>query len=178
MNTQKPYLFIMVGLAGSGKSYIADIIQDELGAVVLDSDEVRAIQYDDPKHPDQNTAAHHRTVFRTMDYFCRKCFDKGISVVYDANNNQKVVRDKLIEVAEACDAIPIIVWMKTDPKVSRYRATNRQDGIRSWKMPDQYYDGHAAKFDDPTGENNLVILDGTESRPQLLVKLNKRLHEL
>lgn len=74
---KRPVCYVMVGVAGSGKSYLAESI----GAPIVSSDAIRKELYGD-----ENDQSHNNEVFNEVHGRIRRYLLNGESCVYDATN--------------------------------------------------------------------------------------------
>ncbi len=117
----KPLLVMTLGLPGSGKSFFARQFAEKTGSVHIRSDEIRQRMFAEPKY----TKSENEAVFGFMDFMADAFLEKGISVVYDANNNRRQYRQNKLQLAKKHDANSIIVWLQTDENTAASRASNR-----------------------------------------------------
>ena len=87
-----PKFFMMVGIAGSGKSTVASKIAASLdGCLVLSSDAIRGELYSD-----ETVQGDARRVFQLMEERTMEALKEGRSVIYDATNILAWRRQKLL----------------------------------------------------------------------------------
>lgn len=161
MNTKKPLLIFTTGVAGSGKTYFSTHLAKKLPAIWIDSDVVRAVQYDNPHDDAQNTALHHRTVFRSMDYFAKQALEYGANVIYDACTNQENVRQVMRDLATSSGALAVLLVIKTPVALAKTRAYNREETVSSWRMPPEHHDKHVTYYEEVKDTTNMIMIDGT-----------------
>lgn len=85
-------LYIMVGIPGSGKSYIANILAKEANGIVVSRDEVR-FKY---LKNDEKYFRHEKKVFREYVDIIQKYLDEGGIVIADATHLNAPSRIKLL----------------------------------------------------------------------------------
>lgn len=175
----KPYLFIMTGIAGAGKSHVAQMIASETGAIWISSDGVRSTMFPENTHDHKNmTAEKNSTVFNLMDYFSIQAFQSGVNVVYDAANNTETVRKKVRDFASINGAIPVAVLVDTEVSIARDRATTRQAGLHAWTMPVERHNYNVKMFEEVADKENLIIINGTISKDEQKKSLNLQMNAL
>lgn len=81
MSSKKPYLVIMVGLPGSGKSTYAKEISNEIDAIICSSDEIRKELCNDENSQEKNDE-----VFKLLHKRIKDNLKNGKNVIYDATN--------------------------------------------------------------------------------------------
>lgn len=102
-------LYVMMGMPGSGKSYLAETLEDH-GAVVISSDRIREELYGDA-----GVQSDPRAVFGLAHKRLRKslCDDSVAVTVFDATNLKKKDRLEAKKIAEECGAKPVLVMFTT-----------------------------------------------------------------
>lgn len=86
-------LYIMVGLPGSGKSYIANILAKETNGTVVSRDEIRFKYLKDG----EDYFKHEKKVFREYVNTIQSHLDKNETVIADATHIDVFSRRKLLE---------------------------------------------------------------------------------
>lgn len=87
MNT----LYMMVGIAGSGKSTFANDMATDIGAVVVSTDEIRGLLYGD-----ESIQGDGSKVFAIAKDFIRFYLSLGYSVIFDATNVKASYRKEFL----------------------------------------------------------------------------------
>ena len=117
-------LIVMVGVPGSGKSFLARALAERLGAELVQTDAVRKELFRRPRY----TAAETRAVYAT----CHRRLGRGLSadrcVVFDATNLQERARTALGRVAEQRGAGLVLVVAYATEAVIRARLAARARG--------------------------------------------------
>lgn len=165
---KKPLLIMFIGFPGSGKTYFATHLSTKLKAVTLNSDALRVAMFgsleriEEIRQSDQSRL--YADVFNAMDYAARKALEAGHSVVYDAQQTKRVNRQGLEKLAHDVGATPVLVWMKTDPKVAIQRGVTREARADSHQYaPDKMnmlVERFARVTDMPVESENLIVIDG------------------
>lgn len=88
---KKPTLTMLVGLPGSGKTYYAKQLQEETGAMLISSDEMRVILLGD-----ENDQQHQNELFDVIYKSIENCLLCNNDVIYDATNIAKKYRVGLL----------------------------------------------------------------------------------
>ena len=123
--------YMLVGIAGSGKSTIAAQLAAKTDAIVVSSDAIRAELYGDEAI--QGSAV---TVFRIMKDRTHANLAAGRSVIYDATNVQAWRRQELLsqlpeEVKKVC------VWVDTPTKRALRNNLHRDRHVPDWVIRQQ-----------------------------------------
>ena len=98
-------LIIMVGVPGSGKSYLGRILSAALGAELIQTDAVRKELYPQPEYTPAEAAAVYQTCHRRI----REALEAGKLVVFDGTNLREKRRRALYRLAERAKAPWLIV---------------------------------------------------------------------
>lgn len=127
---KKPLLVMFIGIPGSGKTYFATRLAEKIDAVRLNSDamrislfgsldKIKEMYYSDDRYQLNDYT------FRSMKYATTQILKTKKSVVYEAIQRTSSDRKEMEDIALECGAIPILVWMKTDPEVALKRGVAR-----------------------------------------------------
>ncbi len=168
----KKYLFLMLGIPGSGKSYFAENLARRIEAVHLNSDAMRMAIFksrdetDRIYHSDERVTLNTYT-FGALNYATTSALESGSSVLYDANDNTKQERLDTIEAIQGDDVIPVVIWVKTPLDEAVKRAQERRESDTQRQLSEEHARTYVAKIADeieePDGGENLVTIDGTIS---------------
>lgn len=117
-----PVMYVLVGLPGHGKSFVADVISEKTGATHLNVDEIRhEITDGDPQYSQEESS-------RTYDTFIergKELYENGESVVLDGTFNIASGRDRVKDIA-GDDAL--FIQVDCDESTAKERLANR-DGL-------------------------------------------------
>ena len=97
---QQPLLVAMCGLPGTGKSYFAAKLTEQVPFLILETDRLRKVLIEHPKY----TPGEHRRVFRSCYQLIQYYLINGYSVLFDATNLNEEFRTYLYDLAEATTA--------------------------------------------------------------------------
>lgn len=180
----KPLLVILVGIPGSGKSYFAKQLAPELGAVRLNGDSMKAAiygSYEIIRAKNLIKEANQRG-FAAIDYATEEVLRAGHSVVYDANNNKRVIRDKHRALAARQDAVAVVAWIRVPEAVAKERATTREKTTDQPMFDAALFDDvmkrQSANFDTPGADENCIEIDGTLPFKEQLAQFKDAIAEL
>jgi predicted kinase len=153
----KPTLICLYGFPGSGKSYVARNLTDEIQLAHISSDRIRSELFQNPRYdPQENSIVTH-----LMDYMGEEFLSSGVSVVYDTNALRAAQRRKLRELARRHRAEMLLIWIQIDVD----SAFNRTQDRDRRTMDDKYaepqtrstFDRQIAGMQNPQGEDYVVI---------------------
>ncbi len=108
---EQPLLVAMCGLPGTGKSYFAAKLTEQVPFLILETDRLRKVLVEHPKY----TTAEHRRVFRSCYQLIEYYIANGYSVLFDATNLNEEFRTYLYDISESTGA-PLAVVHVTAPK--------------------------------------------------------------
>lgn len=117
------YLFVMVGIPGSGKTTTAKEIISLTNAAHISSDDIRVELFNDVNH-----LLDDGIVFDTMKKRTKECLKNGKSVVYDATNISNKKRMALLQEVKNIDCKKICVYMAT-PIEQCIKNNNNRDRV-------------------------------------------------
>lgn len=116
-----PFLIIMSGLPGTGKSYLSRKIADRLPCVVLTSDTLRKVIFPVPAYdPDEN-----QRLFTAVPILVEDLLSRNIPVLLDATNLVEYHREQLYHIADKLRLKLIIIQTEAPAEVVRERLNAR-----------------------------------------------------
>ena len=118
----KPALVIVGGVPGAGKSTVAELIADRLGAERLRSDEIRKELFDRPTYAEGET----ETVYETLRDRAADRLAEGQSVVLDATFADRTHRRAVTELGTGEEATVRIVRVFCEQSVLEERIARRE----------------------------------------------------
>ena len=96
----KPLLILLYGYSGSGKTYFARQLSEQLQAAHMHADRVRGELFENPRYDKEENDV----VAQLMDYMTGEFLSAGLSVIYDVNAMRVGQRRVLREMARKCHA--------------------------------------------------------------------------
>lgn len=117
-----PFLIVVSGLPGTGKSYFCRQLAQRLTAVILESDSLRKVLFRSPSY----SAAESKRLFRAGHLLVEKLLGQGIPLILDATNLTEHYREHLYSVAERLGAKLILVRVEAPPELVYERLKERQ----------------------------------------------------
>lgn len=177
----------MLGVPGSGKSYFAENLARELGAIHLNSDAMRMAIFTSREvtnriyHSDDRATLNTYT-FGAMNYATQSALKGGTSVVYDANNNTKQERIDTTGVMQSDNLQTVVVWVQTPQEVAVKRAQKRRESETQRKLSSEEAEAYiakiAAEIEAPDTNEKLITVDGTTSFDQQYESFKKHIAEI
>ena len=119
---KQPLLVAMCGLPGTGKSYFAARLTEQVPFLILETDRLRKVLVEHPKY----TTGEHRRVFRSCYQLIQYYLINGYSVLFDATNLNEEFRSYLYDIAEATHAPLAVVHATASESTVRRRLKQRK----------------------------------------------------
>lgn len=130
----RPSLFIMQGVSGSGKSYYANQVHQQTGAIIVSSDRERKRLFG--INPQTRVDAAEKTklysqkmnsdTYQRLYDACQAALQAGLSVVADATFLKATHRLRFLEMADRFHAPKLIIAIQPDPKQAEQLIYQRQ----------------------------------------------------
>ena len=105
-----PFLLVLTGLPGTGKSYFSKRLQRRLPLLVLESDRLRKVLAPSPKYTPGESAR----LFSACHMLIEEFLGQGRQILFDATNLTEKFRQPLRNIAARCGA-PFLVVRCTAP---------------------------------------------------------------
>lgn len=175
---EKPFLILMYGFPGSGKTYFSRQFCEEVQAAHLEEDRIRSELFEKPRFTKQENFA----LSRIMQYMTGEFLTAGISVAYDMNAMRTRQRRALRDIAHKHHAEVLILWFQLDADTAFLRNHKRDRR----HLDDRYAAGYdvsqfkeiAAYMQHPTASEEFVVISGkygyTSQRSSVIKKLSDK----
>lgn len=174
----KPYLFLMMGMPGSGKSFVAEWLSPKLHAVHLRSDDMRLAMFGEPRLELHRNPAYRKQLYGAMDYAARQPLAAGHSVIYDANLNWRRSRARLRRMAEQYNATAVIIFLEMDTETAHQRVIERANHGGHPNFELSYVERMANNIEPPTADEPTITLDGKATDSEQQASFTKQLKSL
>lgn len=169
-------LFTTIGGPGSGKSHFTKLLAEQMHFMRLNNDALRGALFDEPTAPENMN--NYKVIYGAMDYAARSGLRAGVSVIYDANVNQRALREKNIRIASDENADAIVLWVKTPYEVCVNRVTNREVTDEQFRRSEQTVKKHFDLLEEPDDKERVIIVDGTMAADEQLRQFHEQLSVL
>lgn len=127
-----PYLVILSGLPGTGKSYFANCLKGRLSFLTVGSDRMRKTLVPEPKYK----RSEHIRVFAACHRLIEELLGEGYRVIFDATNLTEGFRRPVYELSARAGSPCCVVGFTAPDTLVRERLRRRSDG----QFPDDYSD--------------------------------------
>lgn len=173
----KPTLFLVYGYPGSGKSFLARQLCEEINAAHVQGDRIRAELFEHPRYDrEENNIISH-----LVDYMTGEFLSAGISVVYDVNAMRLTQRRELRELARRHKANVVMLWIQIDPESAFARAHKRDhrkaDDRYSEPMDRTTFENVAGHMQNPTQTEEYVVISGKHTFHTQKASVLKKLYD-
>lgn len=137
----KPFLLMLYGFPGAGKTYFARQLSEKMQLAHVQADRIRAELFETPRYDKEENDV----ILQLMNYMTGEFLSAGLSVVYDVNMMRASQRRALRDMARKAGAQPLLVWLQIDTDTAFTRGQKRDRR----RVDDKY----AAQLDKPTFDN-------------------------
>lgn len=174
----KPFLLLLYGFPGSGKTYVARQLSEKMQAAHVQADRIRAELFEQPRYDKEENAV----IGQLMDYMTGEFLNAGISVIYDANAMRAAQRHALREMARKAHAQPLLVWLQIDTESAYVRGTKRDrrraDDKYAAQLNRSMFDTIVGHMQNPTNAEDYVVISGKHSFNTQYSAIAKKMREL
>jgi predicted kinase len=160
----KPFLLMLYGFPGSGKTYVARQLSENIQAAHLQADRIRSELFEEPRYDKQENDV----VTQLMDYMAGEFLAAGVSVIYDTNAMRASQRLALRDLARRTHALYTVIWLQIDSD-SAFNRSLKRDRRRA-------DDKYAAQWDRPTFDNIVRHMQNPSVSEDYVVVSGKHLY--
>jgi predicted kinase len=174
----QPTLFLLYGFPGSGKTYFARQLCEELKAAHVQGDRIRFELFDEPRFDRQEN----EIVNHLMQYMTEEFLSAGVSVVYDINAARTGQRRALRDLARKNKSQPVIIWFQMDAESAFSRVVKRDRR----KVDDKYampldrttFDTLIGAMQNPTLTEDYAVISGKHTFATQRNAMIKKLYDM
>lgn len=128
----RPFLVVLSGLPGTGKSHFARELGKLLPLLILESDRLRKVLVPQPRY----TPGESGRLFAACHLLIEEYLSHGRRVLFDATNLTDAFRQPLYQIGERTSASLVLVRLTAPGKIVRRRLSERTAGLH----PSDYSD--------------------------------------
>jgi predicted kinase len=156
----KPLLILLYGFPGSGKTFFARQLCEQLVAVHVHGDRMRGELFENPTW---NKEENH-IVSSLMNYMTGEFLSAGVSVVYDTNSMRAVQRRALRNMAAKAGAETVLIWLQIDTETAYNRVSHRDrrkiDDKFSQPLDRAKFDALSSGMQNPETTERYLVVSG------------------
>jgi predicted kinase len=156
----KPFLLLLYGYPGVGKTYFSRHFTDTVQAAHLQADRIRGELFEKPRFDKQENAI----VNQLINYMSEEFLAAGVSIVYDAGVLRTGQRRALMEMAHKHAATPLIIWFQMDDDTAFYRNVKRDRRHSDDKYAAQWdrtsFDSIIEQMQNPRNGEDYIVVSG------------------
>ena len=158
----KPFLMMLYGFPGAGKTYFARQLCENIQAAHLQADRIRSELFTEPQYDKRENDI----VDQLMGYMAEEFLAAGVSVVYDLNVARAKQRYLLRELARRCHAVPLVVWFQLDVDTAFTRNVKRDrrraDDKYASKWDRTTFEAMTGRMQNPTSTDTYAVVSGKQ----------------
>lgn len=178
LSLHKPSLILLYGYPGSGKTYFARQLTEEIAAAHIHDDRIRNEIFEHPRYDKQEN----QILQHLMQYMAEEFLKAGVSVVFDTNmlrfSHRRIMRD----LARKMKAEPVLAWLQIDPETAYVRSNKRDrrkaDDKYSSPIDQTTFKNIMNFMQNPNQSEDYVVLSGKHTYDTQSKMFMKRLYDL
>jgi len=148
---------MLYGFPGSGKTYFARQLAENLSAAHLSADRLRFELFEKPRYDKQES----EIIENLMTYMAEEFLKAGVSVVYDSNALRISQRRNLRDLARRSHAQQLLIWVQID-QVTAFARIGLRDKRRAddkYAVPyaKEEFESYITFMQNPQNEDYVVI---------------------
>jgi len=159
------HLVIMVGIPGSGKSFFAEHFANTFQAPVISYDKLHKEFISTGIDPKIESS----TINHILKYMLKEVSKTKRTIIFDGQTYSQATYEELIKIAHSLNYEPLFVWVQTDAKTAKKRATKLNHGEDRTILTNDQFDKIIKQFSpiDRT-KKNVVVISGRHTYPNQL----------
>jgi predicted kinase len=178
LSLTRPTLILLYGYPGSGKTYLARQLCEDIQAAHLQSDRIRFELFEQPRYDRQEN----QIVDHLLQYMTEEFLRAGVSVVYDINALRSSQRRELRELARKHRADCMLVWLQIDVDSAFTRVSKRDrrktDDKYTPAIDKQTFEQIAAHMQNPSPTEDYMVISGKHTYHTQRSAVVKKLYDL
>ena len=177
LTPNKPFLLLLYGFPGSGKTYFARQFSDQVQVAHVQADRIRHELFEKPRYDKQENLV----VAQIVNYMVEEFLSAGVSVVYDTNVFRFAQRRELRDLARKAGAEPLLLWQQIDADSSFARSSKRDrrkaDDRYALVPTSELFARIAGAMQNPTAEESPIVTSGKHVFPNQLNAVLRTLYQ-
>jgi predicted kinase len=166
--SEPPRLVVLMGLPGSGKSYVSSYLHDKYGFTILSGENITFALFSTEKC----SADEYALVYKTLRQLAIKLLADGYSVVIDGTNLKYAFRRQIYDEVN-CNSTTL-VYLKVDDKTALNRISQRGVNFEDMKnikssISKEVFDNFKKQLEEPLSNENVITI---VSNDQMLTSID------
>ncbi len=120
----KPYMLVVVGIPGAGKSFFAKHFSDTFRAPFINFDKIRSDLYNNPTYSTEEFII----LARVASTMLGEIIKTKNTVLIEGIGSTKAERTEIIKKAKKAGYEPLFIWVQTEPNAAKTRAVRGVKG--------------------------------------------------
>ena len=178
LQLSQPTIFVLYGFPGSGKTFFARQLCEELQAAHVQGDRVRYELFDRPRYDKQEN----EIVRHIMDYMTEEFIQAGMSVVYDINAMRASQRKTLRDLTIKNKAKSVLIWFQMDIDSAYERVSGRDrrkaDDKYTTQLDREQFDAVTREMQNPTNTESYMVISGKRTFHTQRSAIIKKLYDM
>ena len=156
LQLSKPHLIVMVGIAGSGKSFFAEKFSDTFQAPLVSDALLTKCLNDTETSTDHAAKLLKQLAFVQLD----QLFKTERTIILDADSDTRTDRGMIAARARKHDYETLFIWVQTDQATAKDRAAKTLKNSTNRRFTPEQFSQHIARFTVPNATENTVVISG------------------
>ncbi len=173
-----PTLILLYGYPGSGKTFFARQLAEELHAAHVQADRFRFELFEEPSYTKQEN----EVVNHLSEYMAEEFLNAGVSVIYDINASRFAQRRALRDMARKAKAQTVMVWLQIDVESAFERVVKRDrrktDDKYAVAMDRTTFEDVTSRMQNPQKTEDYFVVSGKHHFQTQRAAALKKLHSL
>ncbi len=177
LRLSRPTLFMVYGYPGSGKTFFARQLSEDITAAHLQGERIRSELFDEPRFDkEENGIVNH-----LLEYMTEEFLTAEVSVVYDVNALRLTQRRELRALAAKHKADVVMLWFQIDAESAFNRAHKRDrrkaDDRYSTPMDRSSFEAIARTMQNPGEKEEYIVISGKHNYQTQRASVLKKLYD-
>lgn len=142
LQLDKPHAIVMVGIAGSGKTFFAHKFAEMFSAPYIDQSALRQFAYDE------------KASFEIAKVLLDEIVKTKKSIIVELDTSTRAARTELARVLKKAGYSPLLVWVQTDPETAMIRS------VKNRTMSESEHEASVKRFSAPVASEHPLVVSG------------------
>lgn len=127
--SKNPLLIVLMGLPGTGKSYLANYLNKRYSFSILSGENVTHSIFGSDKH----STSQYKEAYEILRFLAAEMTTQKYNVVIDGTNLKHLFREQIYKVVSDSSAKPILIHLFIDDAIALNRANSRGENFSDLK---------------------------------------------